>query len=754
MKYYVRLQMIIFILIFFSCKSRNPGPARIDFGTGWKFSSGDDSLWAFPNFDDSNWDSITVRQDWEPQGYPTYDGYAWYRRKVVVPSSIKKGNYLQDSILFFLGKIDDCDQFFLNGEFVGQNNKKYESRPPDSVFFKEWAHDVDRKYLLSVNDPRILWDKENVIAVRVLDKGGGGGMYNGIPTVMAVDIGYYFSVNTRIQPYHFNDQKIRNLFKVKNTSGFLEMKGDFRVSVVSEQTKKETILQNERLNLHPQQSVDIRISFQTPREPAIIKFAFKPDDYDNFFTSSDELPYMLTPPSGEIPKINGPKIYGARPGHPFLFTISATGLRPVRFGATGLPAGLSLDEETGIITGKVEKSGNYEVLLRAQNDRGESIGKLLIKIGKQVALTPPMGWNSWNCWGESIDEEKVIQSARAFIENGLQQHGWSYINIDGGWQGVRDECGEMIPNDKFPDMKALGDSLHNMGLKFGIYSSPGPLDCGMKNIGSYQHEMQDANSFASWGVDYLKYDWCTYSEIAKDLSVPELKKPYQIMRDALELTGRDIVYSICQYGMGNVWEWGNEVGGNLWRTTYDITDTWESMYQIGFGQTMNARYAGPGNWNDPDMLIVGMLGWGPELHPTRLKVNEQYTHISLWCLLSAPLLIGCDLSQLDDFTLNLLTNDEVLAIDQDPLGRQAIPVYWEDKIQVWKKELEDGAVAIGIFNTGDTPEKVTIPLYKLGLRGQLLIRDVWRQQDLGKYNNTFKTRVLPHGVTLLKINNI
>lgn len=306
-------------------------------------------------------------------------------------------------------------------------------------------------------------------------------------------------------------------------------------------------------------------------------------------------------------------------------------------------------------------------------------------------------------------------------------------------------------------MKKLGDWLHGNGLKFGIYSSPGPRTCG-GYLGSYQHEMQDATTYANWGIDYLKYDWCSYGEIhdRNDTTLASYKKPYQVMQEALQKQKRDIVYSLCQYGMKNVWEWGETVNGNCWRTTGDIEDTWESLSSIGFKQVKQNTYAKPGRWNDPDMMIVGQVGWGDHLHPTRLTPDEQYTHVSLWSLLSAPLLIGCDLSKLDDFTLNLLTNDEVIAINQDIMGRQAKQMLVKNDpggvdYQVWMKELEDGSKAIGIFNMTDKSEVVRFHWNELLLSNSQLVRDVWRQQDLGTFNGMFSTRVAAHGVTLIKI---
>jgi hypothetical protein len=251
-------------------------------------------------------------------------------------------------------------------------------------------------------------------------------------------------------------------------------------------------------------------------------------------------------------------------------------------------------------------------------------------------------------------------------------------------------------------------------------------------------------------VDYLKYDWCSYSTIAKNLeSLDELKKPFQLMHEALRQVDRDIVFSLCQYGMGKVWTWGDQVGGQLWRTTGDITDTWESLRSIGFSQVEGAAFAGPGRWNDPDMLVVGWVGWGPNLHPTRLTPDEQYTHLSLWSLQSAPLLIGCDLPRLDPFTLNLLTNDEVIAIDQDPLGKPAVPKVKEGDLQIWVKELADGGHAIGVFNLGQTTAKPTLDLKTFGLEGSLHLRDLWRQKDLSP-SPTHTLAIPPHGVVMLR----
>jgi alpha-galactosidase len=475
-------------------------------------------------------------------------------------------------------------------------------------------------------------------------------------------------------------------------------------------------------------------------------------------------PYILTPPVSEQPRINGSSVFGATPGRPFLFKIPVTGKKPVVYSADKLPSTLKLDASTGIITGIAPEKGEFIVNITVKNEIGESSKGFRIITGQGLALTPPMGWNSWNCWGLSVDDQKVRAAADAFISSGLADHGWTYINIDDGWEAPeRTAKGEILTNEKFPDMKATSDYVHSQGLRLGIYSSPGPLTCG-GFLGSYQHEKQDAASWALWGIDYVKYDWCSYGKIALNDSLDELQKPYLLMKDYLASANRDIVYSLCQYGMGNVWEWGEQVGGNVWRTTGDITDTWESMAGIGFDQDKCSPYAGPGHWNDPDMLVVGKVGWGPSLHPSKLTPDEQYTHISLWCLLSSPLLIGCDLSQLDDFTLNLLTNDEVLAVNQDALGKQAIRVFKDQGVEIWAKPLADGSIAAGIFFTGQqspidafnwndgiSKRSCNLKWSDLGISGEYKVRDLWRQKDVGQFSDVYTAEVPYHGVVLVRL---
>ena len=752
-----KLYIILLVLVTASCQ-RTINEIVIPLNSDWKFIQGDNLDYAASSFDDSGWKNIKVDKIWEEQGYDPYDGFAWFRLKVVIPSDLYKQSYLQDSLRLFLGKINNFDQTFLNGKIIGINGKNVpESTVIDTAFLKApmqlW--DYERRYVIAVDDPRILWDKENVIAVRVFDQGGQGGLYTGNQKLSMVTIKEYLSFDNRANPFLFSENTISKAFQVKNTSKALTLTGVLSISANNKMTGEEVYNMTEELTIEPLASKQFKVEFPQIDQSALIVYNYSFKGTKETYEYREETPYVLTPIAPATPRINGASVIGSRPGHPFLFTIAASGERPMTFKAENLPAGLALDQNTGIITGIVKQKGEYKVNLVAYNSKGEASRELRIMIGDQIALTPPMGWNSWNCWGLTVDEQKVLSSARVYIDKGLVNHGWAYINIDDGWEIPKDkepkryENGDIITNEKFPDMKRLGDGLHAMGLKFGIYSSPGTLTCGLYTA-SYQYELNDAKSYAQWGVDYLKYDWCSYNDIAKDTSLAERKKPYFVMRDALNKVNRDIVYSLCQYGMSNVWQWGAEVGGNVWRTTGDITDTWESMSGIGFNQLNMAQYAKPGNWNDPDMLVVGWVGWGPNLHPSKLSPDEQYTHISVWCLLSSPLLIGCDLERLDDFTLNLLTNDEVLAINQDPLGNQATPVVKEVDIQVWMKSLEDGSKAFGIFNLGDSTINYNLDLTKIGMNEPIKLRDLWRQADLGTFTGSFPAGIPSHGVVLVK----
>jgi alpha-galactosidase len=464
-------------------------------------------------------------------------------------------------------------------------------------------------------------------------------------------------------------------------------------------------------------------------------------------------PRYVPQTTSQLPQIHGARIIGATPGHPFLFLIPATGKGPLVYGAKNLPKGLTLNAKTGVISGSLAGAGKTEVTLIVRGAKGAAQRKFTIVGGEhQLALTPPMGWNSWNVWANAVDADKVKAAADELMSTGLAGHGYLYVNIDDTWEAGRDSAGNILTNKKFPDMPGLSAYIHNKGLRFGIYSSPGPLTCAGFTA-SYRHEDQDAASYAAWGVDYLKYDWCSYGEIAKgDKSIAALMKPYQVMGASLGKVDRDIVYSLCQYGMGEVWKWGADpsVGGNAWRTTGDISDNWGSLKQIIEGQAGHEKYAGPGHWNDPDMLMVGIVGFG-KTHPTRLKPNEQLLHISMWSMLSAPLLIGCDMTRMDKFTVDLLSNDEVIDIDQDPLGKAASRVVKDGTKELWARPLFDGTYAVSLVNMGDDPQKITVKWADAGITGPVSVRDLWLHKNLGVLKGGYTVEVPAHGCVLLKV---
>ncbi len=416
----------------------------------------------------------------------------------------------------------------------------------------------------------------------------------------------------------------------------------------------------------------------------------------------------------------------------------------------GLPAGLALGAD-GVIRGALRDPGSHSVDITVRNAQGSARRALVIEGGADaLARTPPMGWNSWNAWGPAVDQQKVLAAAEWLDRSGLAAVGYQYVVIDDAWMGPRDAAGHLQPNEKFPDMRALAAAVHARGLKLGIYSSPGPRTCE-DFTASYQHEAQDAATFAGWGVDFLKYDWCSYEEIAKDHSLPELQKPYFVMRDALKGVDRDIVFSLCQYGYGDVWTWGADAGGNLWRSSGDLLDQWSNLESVGFRQSGRERWTRPGHWNDTDMLVVGTLGWGPSLRPTRLTPNEQMLHLALWSLQAAPLFIGADLSKLDPLTLALLTNDDVLDVDQDPLGKAARRLWQDGRLEIWARPLADGTVAVGLFNRGLAPNKVTVPWSLIGRAGAQPVRDLWQRRDLGASRDSFTATVPRHGVVFIKV---
>jgi len=363
-----------------------------------------------------------------------------------------------------------------------------------------------------------------------------------------------------------------------------------------------------------------------------------------------------------------------------------------------------------------------------------------------LVLRPPMGWNSWNHFHRNVDDAAVRAQADAMVSSGMRDAGYIYVNIDDTWQGERDAQGNIQANSRFPDMKALADYVHSKGLKIGIYSSPGATTCA-KFAGSLGHEVQDARTYAAWGMDYLKYDLCGLREQMKAAATPEeahkiMFDAYIKMRDALKSIGRPIVYSLCQYGDDAVWRWGTEVGGNLWRTTGDITDKYARMAEIGFSQAGLARFAGPGHWNDPDMLEVGNGG---------MNADEYRTHMSLWAILAAPLLAGNDLSTMTAETKAMLTNRDVIAVDQDAAGKQGDRVWTEGPIEIWVRQLADGSKAVGVFNRHPSALTATVDFKALGFSRAVKARDIWQGKDLGTISAPYTAKIPGHGVLFLKV---
>ena len=479
---------------------------------------------------------------------------------------------------------------------------------------------------------------------------------------------------------------------------------------------------------------------------------------------------ILTPlPSANV-RINGAKIFGVRPGSPFLFKIPATGKKPLKYEVLNLPEGLACNPETGMITGSLSTKGEYLTTFRVSNELGSAERTFKIVCGETLALTPHMGWNSWYVWENHVTDRIMRNAADAMVSSGMIDHGYMYVNIDDCWAvkpgsadstlmgEQRDKGGMINPNRRFPDMKALTDYIHSKGLKAGIYTSPGDLTCG-EYTASYGYEEKDVARFAEWGYDFLKYDWCSYSRFGKTDVLSDLQRPYILIGEILKKQNRDIILNLCQYGMGDVWKWGKQVGGQSWRTAGDLGGSFEgiakALFRDGFDvysrDSLNL-FAGPGGWNDPDYLLLGYLSnWKGQTVPTPLTPNEQYTQVSLWSIVAAPLIFSGDIARMDDFTISLLTNDEIIEVDQDPLGKPGYRVSSEGELEVWKRHLEDGSVAVGLFNRGEKATIVTARWSDLGVSGKQKVRDLWRQKDLGIFAGQFSTEVGRHGTVIVRM---
>jgi alpha-galactosidase len=475
---------------------------------------------------------------------------------------------------------------------------------------------------------------------------------------------------------------------------------------------------------------------------------------------------IYTPSPKLQPRINGPLVYGCRPGHPFLYRIPCQGERPIHFSMKDLPSGLNLDPLTGIITGNSPAKGEYNLVINAVNSKGKHQREFKIVSGDKLALTPPMGWNHWYAHYDRITDVMVREAADVMISSGMADVGYQYVNIDDCWANssnsndsmrvgpLRDEKGNIVTNRYFPDMAGLTDYIHSLGLKAGIYSSPGPLTCAGFE-GSYQHEEHDARQFASWGFDFLKYDWCSYFGIAgNDTSLETYQKPYRLMGDILKSMDRDIVFNLCQYGMGDVWKWGGEVGGNCWRTSGDLGFELDRIFDVAINNAKNRQYSKPGEWNDPDYIQIGWIGNAnkmgvPEL--TTMPAAMQYAYMSLWSLMAAPLVYSGDMSKLDEFTINVLCNPEVIAVNQDVLGECGLVIRKSENCFLMVKNLADGSKAVGLFNRGNAAVEVDVEWAELKISGKYDVRDLWLQKNRGVYKQNYKTRVPAQGVVMVKI---
>jgi len=528
--------------------------------------------------------------------------------------------------------------------------------------------------------------------------------------------------------------------------------------------------------------------------------------YDATFPDRTAFP-ILTPPPPDTPRINGAKIFGVRPGKPVLFRIAASGKKPLHFSAEGLPRGTQLDPKTGWLSGLApSEPGSFPIKVTVRNEIGETSEKLNLKVGDTICLTPPMGWNSWYAQSESVSADSIKKMTDAMAKHNLGDHGWTYINIDDCWTGTRHQKTKALQgNWKFPEMRQLTDYVHDNGFKIGVYSTvwmstyagyiggsapnaegdysdfylpeksrlnpeqyfgryPGGIKKGLCSIGSHWFVDRDAEQFAAWGVDYVKYDWKEWTlkkrsngthQSDKNLPVIKTDAITKRFHNDFRAVDRDIVLSLSP--RHDVEE--DPIAAryaNLWRLTNDIKAEWKYLI-APFSDELGNRlqHTRPGAYGDLDMLQIGNLGTpnrtNKTFHPTPLTPAEQYFQVSLWSLLSQPLLLSCDLSTLDPFTLNLITNDEVLAINQDPLAKPAKRLTNQEGVfEIWNKTLKDGSQAIGIFNLLEEDQLITLPLDELQI-DQGNVRDLWRQQDIGKLESQLQIRVEAHGVALLRI---
>ncbi|HWQ92948.1 MAG TPA: glycoside hydrolase family 27 protein, partial [Clostridia bacterium] len=422
--------------------------------------------------------------------------------------------------------------------------------------------------------------------------------------------------------------------------------------------------------------------------------------------------------------------------------------------------------------------GEYTVTLRAKNRQGTSSRTFRIVSGDKLSLTPPMGWNHWYAHYDRITDKMMRDAADIMISSGMADVGYQYVNVDDCWMNapqhkdpirvgrLRDSNGRLLSNKYFPDMQLLAAHIHERGLKAGIYISPGDLTCA-GFAGSFQHEATDAQTFAEWGYDFLKYDWCSYGRIVNNPNITNVPTwqagtkslesftyPYRLMGDLLKKQPRDIVFNLCQYGMANVWEWGEAVGGHCWRTAGDLGFELDRIFEVALENAQHRAWSRPGAWNDPDYIQIGWIGnarGGGLPQPCPLTGNEQYSYMSLWALMASPLFYSGDMEKLDAFTLNILCNPEVIEVNQDALGQCAAVSHLDENTFLMVKDLEDGSKAVGLFNRGEFPAQASASWASIGISGSQAVRDLWRQTDRGVFNGTFTASLPRHGCALVKM---
>ena len=713
------------------------------------FKQGDDMNWDKPEMDDTSWSEIDITTQWDKQGFPQNTrAYGWYRIHVNIPKSVLSSADQQNVLIFNMPKADDVDECYLNGKLIGATGRM----PTDAAGYFPASNAV-RNYVVDIKKDGVRLDAENVIAVRVYNRGGSGGLYNNPLTISCPKAADGLSMSltdTNVGQYHY-DIDVSNDYST-STAGTLD------ITITDRETGTKVKSLTKKLSIKRNKPMRVTVPYDMDKMYQLTA-TYTDAKTGKVLTESKQLKYVLTPPAPATPRFNGAPVWGVRPGSPVIYRFPVSGDRPMKFTCNNLPEGLQLTESDGVLSGKIEKPAILTFTVTAENAKGKASQDFTLKVGENmIGRTPPMGWNSWNCWGLTVTQEKVMASTQALIDKGLADYGYSYINIDDGWEAPeRNSDGTLDANEKFPSMKGLVDWLHERGLKFGIYSAPGATTCG-GYLGSLGYEKQDAEVWNKWGVDYLKYDWCSYENVRaqeNDYGYASCIRPYLLMQKFLRQQPRDIFYSLGPLGGTQVYLWGLYCDGNSWRTAQDINDTWKSIYDVGFRQQLGkAQYSSIGHWNDPDMLVVGKVGYGlgentKGLRETRLTPDEQYTHITLWTIVSSNMLIGCDIAQMDDFTLSLLCNNEVNAIDQDILGKQADRALKDGDIEVWSRPLADGAIAIGIFNVGEKDQQVDINALISAKEQAKTIRDLWRQKNLSP--SELKCTIPLHGCRFLKV---